>query len=144
MAIKIILDGTDAEEYLQNQDQDQNKAALANSLQTAMDYIEVLEKAAKVEETPAPSVSSKVLRDTEALNELTAQDLILVSNNKRWSPSDISNIVSRFDLEPGTVRKTVDALLESITPGRTKDALITKIYDLGGRVENGEIFSREG
>ena len=141
MGIKVILDGVDAEKYLQ--DQDQNKAALANSLQTAMEYIEVLEKAAKVEEAPINGVSSKVLRDTEAMNELTGQEIMKTSNNKRWSPSDVSNIISRFDLEPGTVRKTVDALLESIAPGRTKDALVTKIYDLGGRVEDGEIFLRE-
>jgi len=141
MGIKIILDGIDAEKYLQ--EQDQNRIALANSLQAAMDYIEVLERAVKGEETPVNKVSNKVLRDTETMKELTPKNFAQVSSSKRWSKADISNIISRFDLESGTVRKTVDALLESITPGRTKNALIAKIYDLGGRVENGEIFRRE-
>ena len=155
MAIEIKLTGFDATDYLDSNGPDVE--ALKNSLKTAMEYIDVLERAAKVEEVhtnlddpkrhnisgsmnqPAQhqAATAKVVRDTAIAKEIDTT-FHTGEPNTKWTKEELKLIYWCMDRPEGELNRRLDVLVTKLT--RTESAIRAKLNELEINVTNGVMF----
>ena len=139
MSIEVKLTGEDATKYLEQHTPD--TSTLATALQTATEYIDMLEKKVKGYEDqfkPIEAddlVSSKVLKDTAIVKELKPS---LEMANTKWTKGELGIIYWAMDRPEDELNRRADNIFKKIT--RTEGAIRAKLNDLNIEVIDGVMY----
>ncbi|MCK5536022.1 MAG: hypothetical protein KAI79_04300 [Bacteroidales bacterium] len=139
--IEIKLTGIDAEEYLKQHTPDTQ--ALATALQTATEYIDLLEKQRN---DIKATTHTKVDKDIEIIKEIetsvkdTPKPKFMTSNklvakSGTWTQIELNVIQAAMEKDEHTAGRTLDLLLNKLS--RTESAIRSKLNTLGIVVKKG-------